>query len=171
MYYIKDANGQFWTGECWGVFEAREFHRRDDIMTLKIDRECNPETFFDNAPDDIGWGDEDGKIFARAMSKASENLAENVAQTIFKQFGGGRAMAMIGGTPVADGNSLRIRFKTRAANGANFFKITLNGMDTYDLEFGRVRGTTYKVIKTFNGAYNDMLRDIFRKETQLNLSL
>ncbi len=80
-------------------------------------------------------------------------------------------MAMIGGTPIADGNTLRIRFKMRAANKANLFKITLNSMDTYDLEFGRVHGMKYRIIKEYNGIYADQLQEIFRQDTCLALNL
>lgn len=98
-------------------------------------------------------------------------MGNQVVQEIFRQFGGGRSMMMIGGTPMSDGNTLHIRFKTRAANKANVFKITLNSMDTYDLEFGRVHGMKYRVIKEFSGIYNDQLREIFRNETHLALNL
>lgn len=49
-FAIENENGQWWTGECWGVKEARiEFYDRDDLplfigedkdeMTLLDDRE------------------------------------------------------------------------------------------------------------------------------------
>jgi ribosomal protein L5 len=68
----------------------------------------------------------------------------------------------------------------------NFVKITLNGKDLYDMEFGRtfrkvdpqykemgikVMRYYYKAIKTHNDVYADQMREIFEKTTGLYLSL
>ncbi len=72
MYYAKNASGQYWTGECWGTEEDRALYmyRGNIVKSMKtavLDEDCNPSTAFDNAPDDIGWGSEDGEIFARVV--------------------------------------------------------------------------------------------------------
>lgn len=66
LFHIENTSGQFWTGECWGVKEARESYERGDLFYMYLDAECHPGTFFDNAEDDIGWGDTEGKGFAQA---------------------------------------------------------------------------------------------------------
>ncbi len=55
--------------------------------------------------------------------------------------------------------------------GINCVKVALNGRDTYDLEFGRVRGDSYKVVETKSDVYADMLRDVFTSVTGLETSL
>jgi hypothetical protein len=44
-------------------------------------------------------------------------------------------------------------------------------MDTYDMEFGKIRKFEYKVIKEFKGLYDDMLKSTFEDHTKLALSL
>ena len=89
MYCIKNTYGQFWTGECWGTREARELYRREDLMTLNIDRECSPETFFDNAPDDIGWGTEEDWISASAEKTEKAPVFQWHCYEAFENAGGG----------------------------------------------------------------------------------
>jgi len=98
-------------------------------------------------------------------------MSQEIAREIYRQFGGNQAMAMIGGTPVADKRALHIRFKARSTNKANWFIIELNGLDTYDISFIRVWGATRKVIKEYANIYCDQLREIFERETGLYLSL
>ena len=43
--------------------------------------------------------------------------------------------------------------------------------DIYDMEFGKIRGTTYKIINTINDIYFDKLQSIFTSETGLNTYL
>jgi hypothetical protein len=54
---------------------------------------------------------------------------------------------------------------------ANYIKITLNGKDLYDLEVGRIRGNTYKVVHQSNDLYFDMLKPAIEKATGMYLSL
>lgn len=99
---------------------------------------------------------------------ASRN--KEIAQTILQQLGGaGRLVAMTGAynfIAIDYGVSFRIKNPR-----ANFIKITLTPMDLYDLEIGRVRGTTYKVIAKHEGVYNDMLKPLIEKATGMYLSL
>lgn len=95
---------------------------------------------------------------------------KTVAETIYKQMGGGRTKMMIGGQYyVCDTNWLSFKFKM--CRKTNYVKITLNSMDTYDMEFGKIWGTNYKVVETFNGVYFDQLIPIFEKTTGLYTSL
>jgi hypothetical protein len=91
-----------------------------------------------------------------------------------RQLGGNKFIAMTGAKNfVYSEKDNYISFKIpRAAQNINFIKITLNAMDTYDIEFGHISGKLeYKVIKQIDGIYNDQLQSIFTQETKLYTSL
>jgi len=99
-------------------------------------------------------------------------LDENmqVAKTIQKQLGH-KALVMMGAKNQAGGkNYLSFRIG-RNAKGVNYIKITLTAMDTYDVEFGAIRGTNYKIKSEAKGIYADMLHDVIEKNTGMYLSL
>lgn len=86
--------------------------------------------------------------------------------------GAHRLIAMIGAKNLAkDENSVSFKFMRGAANKANYCKITLNSMDLYDVEFGKIHGMNYKIINQVSGLYDDQLFSHFQDETKLNLSL
>jgi hypothetical protein len=88
--------------------------------------------------------------------------------------GTGRLSAMIGAHSFVqdtENYNVMFAFKAKAANKANKCRITLNAMDTYDVEFFALRGVNCKVISKHEGIYNDMLKSLFEKETGLYLSL
>jgi hypothetical protein len=91
-----------------------------------------------------------------------------VAETIAQQLGGTRRLQMMTGAYGfgTNGNDLRFRIKNRKVN---YIKIVLNGKDLYDVEFGRVSGTNYKVISTFEDVYFDNLIPLFEKNTGMYL--
>jgi len=93
-----------------------------------------------------------------------------VANAILQQIGGsGRLRAMTGAYNFIDlKNGLSFRLKN---SRANFVKIMLNSMDLYDVEVGRIRGDTYKVVAEQNGLYNDQLKKFIEQHTGLYLSL
>jgi hypothetical protein len=95
-------------------------------------------------------------------------IMESVADEIVRQLGGANKLkAMIGAKQFYsdnDGNTLVFKFPN--PRGPNLVKITLNGMDTYDIEFWR--GT--KKVKEMSNIYNDQLMDVFEKETGLYLT-
>lgn len=99
-----------------------------------------------------------------------------VANEILRQIGGaGRLKAMIGaknftGDSQKD-NYLGFHFQAPAKNGSNYIKITLNDMDLYDVEFGKIKKFTYEVVSTTEGAYNEDLKRVIELETGLYLSL
>jgi hypothetical protein len=66
------------------------------------------------------------------------------------------------------GNGVSFKIKNQRAN---YIKITLNSMDLYDLEVGRIRGTTYKVVATHKDVYFDQLKPLIEKATGMYLSL
>jgi hypothetical protein len=61
---------------------------------------------------------------------------------------------------------------TRNQARAQYLKITLNSMDTYDMEFYSVNKDLERTTRAeYNGVYNDMLQSIFTKVTGLYTSL
>jgi hypothetical protein len=93
-----------------------------------------------------------------------------IANTILSQLGGAnRLNAMTGAYNFLDlGNGLSFKIKNQRAN---YIKIILNGKDLYDVEVGRIRGTTYKVVKTGNDLYFDQLKEFIENATGMYLSL
>ena len=86
--------------------------------------------------------------------------------------GAGRLTAMIGAKNFMkddDENFVSFKFMRGAKNKANYIKITLNAMDTYDIEFGKIHGMNYKVISTHEGFYDDMLFELFTSQTEMAL--
>lgn len=97
-------------------------------------------------------------------------MANQIAQTISNQIGGS-ALYMIGAKNLVaheDGLSFRIG---RNSKSVNYIKITLTSADLYDIEFGYIRGTTYKVRSSEEGLYFDMLRSSIERNTGLYTSL
>lgn len=87
----------------------------------------------------------------------------------FQQFGGNRAMAMIGGRPsVIDERTLRIKWAAKAANGARMLTIRLDPSDTYTVTFYTLGG---KVVRAFDDIYAEQLGLVFEHNTGLYLSL
>jgi hypothetical protein len=93
-----------------------------------------------------------------------------IANTILSQLGGARRLnIMTGAYNFVDlGSGLSFKLKNQRAN---YVKIKLNSMDLYDIEVGRIRGTTYKVIDSANNMYFDQLKPFIEKATGLYLSL
>lgn len=98
-------------------------------------------------------------------------MSKQVAETIVQQMGGfGRLKCMVGADHFGtSGDNLSFKFK--GSKVANYIKITLNGMDLYDVEFGKIWGTNYKIVKEIDGLYFDQLIPVFEDTTKLYLSL
>ena len=110
-----------------------------------------------------------------------------VAQTILNQLGGNKFIAMTGSKNfTSDGNTLNMTL-TGNRSGANHLKITLNGLDTYDMEFIKYTKARVKIdkankavnytpdklitVKSLDGIYCDQLQDIFTSVTGLETHL
>ena len=93
-----------------------------------------------------------------------------VANTILEQLGGaGRLRMMTGAYNFVDlGNGLSFKIKNQRAN---YIKIKLTSMDLYDVEVGRIRGNTYKVVNSAEGLYFDQLKPFIEKSTGMYLNL
>ena len=96
----------------------------------------------------------------------------SVAKTILNQLGGGRFAMMTGAKNFSCGgkeNYLGFRVpRTKGKNGSvNYVKISLNGLDLYDVEYGRIHGMKYTVVAEESDIYNDMLVESFERNTGL----
>jgi hypothetical protein len=111
------------------------------------------------------------------MKKFTEYILENsidenmqVAKTIQKQLGG-KALFMLGAKNLVGGKD-HLAFRIgRNSKGINYVKITLTSMDLYDIEFGAIRGTNYKVKSEAKGIYADMMHKAIEDNTGMYTSL
>ncbi len=73
-------------------------------------------------------------------------------------------------------NGAMISWKARAKGKINTMKVVLNGNDLYDVEFLRLwnsktKGPQITTVAEHSGIYNDMMPELFEKETGLYVSL
>lgn len=92
-----------------------------------------------------------------------------IAETIREQIGH-QAMYMMGAKNLV-AHEKGLSFRVRGSKAINYIKITLTSLDLYDIEMGKIWGNSYKVVKTLDGAYNDMLHAFIERHTGLRLSL
>ena len=109
------------------------------------------------------------------MTTATRTAEERkqIAATILAQLGGRRFIVMTGAKNLMSTEyGLSFRLPSRfARDGINYVRIQLTAMDDYAVEFGKVWGTSYKVIHTIAGVYCDNLRDVFTNATGLDCTL
>lgn len=88
------------------------------------------------------------------------------AGEVLKQLGGNRFIAMTGAKNfVKDDKKQMIGFKVpKAKDSIKYVRITLNEMDTYDVEFLNIN---MKTVKKVDGIYNDQLQETFTEYTGL----
>jgi len=98
------------------------------------------------------------------------SINTQVAQTIMQQLGGmNKVIAMTGAYNFAtDGKNVSFRIKNKKIN---HIKITLNGRDLYDVEFGRLWGSKFTVVSEYNDVYFDQLIPLFEENTGMYLKL
>ena len=96
----------------------------------------------------------------------------DVARIIWEQLGGNKFRVMTGAKNLLNtGDGLAMRIGRNSSN-SNYLKITLNSMDTYDMEFAKLtRMGEKKSVTEYNDVYNDMLTDIFTSHTGMYTSL
>ena len=95
------------------------------------------------------------------------------AGEILKQLGGNRFIAMTGAKDFAkDDKKAMICFKIgRNCKAVNYVKISLNSMDTYDIEFINIRKFNVTIKSKATNVYNDQLQGIFTEHTGMNTHL
>lgn len=97
---------------------------------------------------------------------------DTTAHTILTQLGGSKFLAMTGAKQLTDrGQALSFRLPMKTRNKANYVVISLNDLDTYDVEFRSLRGDNSAVKGYFEGIYADQLQTLFTQETGLETSL
>lgn len=101
---------------------------------------------------------------------------QEIAQTILQQLGGVNRLRVMTGAKdfVAIENGVQFGIGRNAA-GVNKVIIKLRADDTYDVEFGAVRRVKlemrYTVKDRTEGAYCDMLMNLFERATGMYLTL
>jgi len=113
-------------------------------------------------------------LTVESISEASNS--NQVAKIILKQIGGNKALVMTGAKNLVSGENENgdpyLAFKIgRNSSGINYIKIALTSLDLYDVEFGRMSGMNYKVVKAFDRIYADQLVEIIEQTTGMYLSL
>ena len=95
-----------------------------------------------------------------------------VAKTILEQLGGNKFRMMTGAKNFMGFTEGLVMKIDRNSSNSNYLKITLNSMDTYDMEFAKVtRMGEKKSVTEYNNIYNDMLTDQFTAHTGMYTSL
>jgi hypothetical protein len=97
------------------------------------------------------------------------------SHTILLQLGGTGRLNMMTGAKNFMKTDSGVQFNIgRNAKSVNMVRVTLNGNDLYDVEFGRVRKVkgvpTYKVLNKHADVYNDMLVELFESNTGMYLT-
>ena len=117
---------------------------------------------------------------AIAILQMKENknivMKEGVAETILQQLGGRKFTTMTGAKNISkgknnEGNEYLGFYLPHADRGINYVKITLNDLDTYDIEYAKIRGTNYSVVSTSENIYAENLIEDFETNTKLYLSI
>jgi hypothetical protein len=94
-----------------------------------------------------------------------------VSKTILEQLGGRKFMVMTG-TKNFVGSDARLRFSLpRNKSNGNVMTITLNSMDTYDVEVLMVKSLQAVVLESHSGVYGDNLQDVFTEITGFDTHL
>jgi hypothetical protein len=95
----------------------------------------------------------------------------DVASTILEQLGGGRFILMTGAKDlVGDDDSLVFKIG-KNARGVNLVKIKLTPMDTYRMEFYRVKKGSAELLKALNDVYWEDLQRFFTDQTGMETKL
>ena len=96
----------------------------------------------------------------------------SVAKTILEQLGGNKFRMMTGAKNFMGFTEGLVMKIGRNSSNSNYLKITLNSMDTYDMEFAKLtRMGEKKSVTEYNNIYCDMLTDQFTAHTGMYTSL
>ena len=100
-------------------------------------------------------------------------MANEIAQTILAQLGGNKFLAMTGAKNLMHSpNSLTMKIPARAAkNKATHCIETLNGTDTYDVRFLKIRGCNISDLPSASDVYAENLAETFTYYTGMYTSL
>ena len=106
------------------------------------------------------------------MSNYTKDEQKEIAATILSQLGGaGRLVAMTGAKFFTSHPEGGLSFKIgRNSKGVNYCKISLTSDDLYTVDFTRVTFKKITAKGTTEGAYCDMLVDLFENATGMYLT-
>jgi len=93
---------------------------------------------------------------------------QEVAQEIIRQLGN-ITLSMLGANRLLAHDEQRgaLGFRIKGSRKVNYIKITLNGLDLYDIEFGKIKRYDYDVVNTVENVYCDQVKDIIEENTGL----
>lgn len=96
---------------------------------------------------------------------------KEIATVILSQLGGsGRLNAMLGVKQLTIvENGLSIKYKV--SSPVNYIKITLNGLDLYNIEMGKIWGYNYKIVNQVNDIFAEDMKNIIEDTCKVRLSL
>lgn len=96
-----------------------------------------------------------------------------IAQTILKQLGANKFIAMTGAKNlVALDKGLQFKLPAKfAKDGINLVTVKLDDSDTYTVEFFKFRGLNLTPISNHGGVYADQLQALFTATTGLDTHL
>lgn len=161
-----DKKGIFFAPDKkFAIDYANKVNKSEGLTHIRVDSIRLAENQINHVQ---GW-----KTWEFEHGKEKNNHSDFDAGMILKQLGGNRFIAMTGASNfVKNDKEKLIAFKIgRNANNINYVRIKLNSMDTYDMEFIRIRGDDLKVVSKADGVYNDMLQSVFTEHTGLYTSL
>lgn len=99
-------------------------------------------------------------------------ITKEQAIEIYKQLGN-KALVMMGAkNQTYSTKEGFISFKVvRNAGKVTHIKISLNGLDLYNIEFLKIRAGKVTTISEFEGVYNDQMHGVIEEQTGMYLSL
>ena len=96
---------------------------------------------------------------------------KEIAETILRQLGGNRFIAMTGASSFSYGDRCLTFRIGKNEKKVKAVRITLEPSDTYRMEFMAIRNLEVKTLSEKVGVYCDMLQEIFTNETGLYTKL
>lgn len=96
---------------------------------------------------------------------------KDIALTTLNQLGGKKFIAMTGAKNISYDSDGTLRFRIgRNAKSINAVCITLTPMDTYTMEFFRVRNLEITLVGEYTNVYADNLQEVFTSATGMYTS-
>jgi len=99
-------------------------------------------------------------------TKTDKTIATEIARQL-----GNKAMCMLGAKNFSCTNNMFCFKIGKNCKRVNYIKITLNGLDLYDMEFIRIHGAKMTKLAKHTDIYADMMHQIIETETGMYTSL
>jgi hypothetical protein len=156
-----------WDDKTKEKLQKKYFKSKEEANVFHKEIANKPNTVLASVDFEL-WNN--GKLEDRKTLHYKDGGGTQVAEIIAQQMGGtGRLRAMTGAYNFGtSGKDLVFKIKNRTVN---YIKVTLNGRDLYDMEFGRVRAGKYTIVKEYKDVYFDQLIQLFEKTTGMYLTM